>query len=194
MITLPKVVELDRQRYMADLEVQTVASKLAFEFNERLSKTNKDPNMRLKFLRAKVVRFDNEDGKLPRFMAYEKHFRGEAPEFVKYTNNLDFVLNPGSLDEAARIRVEVAIAFSHFTHSITDGYLLVCDLQGITSRNKLGKPTLLLTDPAIHCEKHLRFGKTNLEAPGISRFFAKHKCNKFCAVLGLKMPTIKNLD
>lgn len=186
MITLPKVPELDRQRYLADLEMQTVASKLAFEFNKRLSKTPKNPNLNLQFLMPKIIRFD-EPG-LPRFMAYENRFHGASPDMVKYTNNLDFVLNPGSLDEAARIRVEVAIAFSHFTHSITDGYLLVCDLQGITSRNKLGKPTLLLTDPAIHCAKHLRFGKTNLGGLGITRFFAKHKCNSFCAALGLKMP------
>ena len=38
MITLPKIPELDRQRYLADLEMQTVASKLAFEFNKRLVK------------------------------------------------------------------------------------------------------------------------------------------------------------
>jgi len=189
MITLPKVIELDRQRYMADLEVQTVASKLAFEFNDRLSKTKKDPNMRLKFLRAKVVRFDNEDGKPPRFMAYEKHFRGEAPEFVKYTNNMDFVRNPGTLDAVGRTCVKLAVAFSHFTFSITDGYLLVCDIQGTITKDKKDKPTLLLTDPAIHCHKHLRFGKTNWGALGFIKFFAKHKCNDFCYALGLKMPT-----
>jgi len=190
MITLPKVAELDRQRYMADLEVQTVSSKLAFEFNDRLSRTTRNPNLKLKFLMAKMVRFDSkEDGKPPRFMAYEKRFHGPTPEMVKYTNNLDFVLNPGTMDEAAKIRVEVAIAFSHFTHSITDGYLLVCDLQGITTMDKKRKPTLLLTDPAIHCPKHLRFGKTNLGALGVNKFFAKHKCNSFCNALGLEMPT-----
>ena len=135
---------------------------------------------------AKVVRF-GDDGKPPRFMAYEKRFHGPTPEMVKYTNNLDFVLNPGMMDEAARIRVEVAIAFSHFTHSITEGYLLVCDLQGISTTDTKSKPTLLLTDPAIHCPKHLRFGKTNLGV-GVNKFFAKHKCNSFCHALGLEMP------
>jgi len=194
MISLPKIPELDRQRYMTDLEVQTVAAKLAFEFNARLGRTKEDPNMKLKFLMAKVVRFDNQEGKPPRFMAYEKRFRGPKPEMIKYTNNLDFVRNPGTLDEVGRTCLELAIAFSHFTYSITGGYLLVCDLQGVRTQDKKGKPTLLLTDPAINCSKHLRFGKTNLEAPGISRFFAKHKCNKFCAALGLKMPIINNFD
>jgi len=189
MLTLANVPELDRQRYTADLEVQTVASKLAFEFNNRLGKTSKDPNSKLKFLRAKVVRFDGEDGGPPRFMAYEMRFHGSTPEMVKYTSNLDFVLNPGA-DEAAQTLVDLAIAFSHFTHSITDGYLLVCDLQGIVTTDKMDKPTLLLTDPAIHCAKHLRFGKTNLGALGINKFFAKHKCNDFCIALGLKMPSI----
>lgn len=188
MLTLPKVPELDRQRYTADLEVQTVASKLAFEFNDRLGKTSKDPNLKLKFLMAKVVRFDGEDGKPPRFMAYEKRFRGATPEMVKYTSNLDFVLNPGA-DEAVQTRVDLAVAFSHYSHTITDGYLLVCDLQGIVTTDKTDKPTLLLTDPAIHCARHLRFGKTNLGALGINKFFVKHKCNNFCVALGLKMPS-----
>ncbi len=191
MIKLPQIPELDRHRYMADLEVQTVASKLAFEFNDRLGKTNKNPNLKLKFLMAKVIRFDNsDDEKPPRFMAYEKRFHGPTPKMVRYTNNLDFIRNPGA-DKAAQTRVELAIAFSHFSHSITDGYLLVCDLQGIVSTNETGRQTLLLTDPAIHCPKHvLRFGKTNLRDLGIEKFFARHVCNEFCRALGLKIPSL----
>jgi hypothetical protein len=78
MQALPKIADLDRQRYMTDLEVQTVASKLAFMFNDLL----KHP-MKLKFLMAKIVRFDSEKGDIPRFMASEKKFRGVF-EFVKY--------------------------------------------------------------------------------------------------------------
>lgn len=149
---------------MADLEVQTVASKLAFEFNDSLERTSTDPNLKLKFLMAKVVRFDGMNGGPPRFMAYEKRFRGATREMVKYTNNLDFVLNPGA-DEAT-----------------------LCDLQGIVTTDKMGQETLLLTDPAIHCDKHLRFGKTNLRALGINKFFDGHVCNEYCRALGLTKP------
>ena len=80
-------------------------------------------------------------------------------------------------------------AFSHFSYDVTDGYLLVCDLQGVSTTDKNGKDTLLLTDPAIHCAKHLRFGKTNLGSLGMKRFFKRHVCNKYCKALGLEMPS-----
>ena len=136
---------------------------------------------------AKVVRTYLDDGN-PRFMAYEKRFRGPTTEMVKYTNNLDFSINPETLDEEGRKRLALAIAFSHFTYDVTDGYLLVCDLQGIDTTNGKGEKILLLTDPAIHCQKHIRFGKTNLGLTGINRFFKKHVCNKYCSALGLKKP------
>ena len=44
----------------------------------------KYPNMKLKFLIDKVIRFEGEDGELPRFMAYEKRFHGATPEIIKY--------------------------------------------------------------------------------------------------------------
>ena len=187
MISLPTVADLDRQRYMANLEVQTVASKLALDFNSQLLRCTGEPNIKIKYLMAKVVRTYLEDT-TPRFMAYEKRFRGATPEMVKYTNNLDFSINPETLDEEGRKRLAMAIAFSHFTYDVTGGYLLVCDLQGIVTTNGKGEPILLLTDPAIHCPKHIRFGKTNLGLTGINRFFKKHICNKYCSALGLKKP------
>ena len=185
-MSLPQVASLDRLRYMTDMEIQTVASKLALEFNDSLARATRNPNLKLRFLMTKVVLIEN--GKSRRFMAYEKRFRGPTTEMVKYTNNLGLVLNSVSLDEASKSSLELAVAFSHFTHGITDGYLLVCDLQGITTKDKRGRSTLLLTDPVIHCPKHLRFGTTNLGSHGVNQFFAKHECNSFCFALGLTMP------
>ena len=191
IISLPTVEELDRERYIADLEVQTVAAKLALEFNGRLCKTCHNPNIKIKFLMAKVVQISetgSTSDKSSRYLAYEKRFRGD-PTMIKYMNNLDFVLDPKTLDENGRKRLELAIAFSHFTYDVTDGYLLVCDLQGISDVAEKGKKEIfLLTDPAIHCAKHLRFGKTNLFSVGIEKFFRKHECNKYCQALGLKKP------
>ncbi len=193
IISLPKVEDLDRQRYMTDLEVQTIAAKLAFDFNGKLSRTLQNPNITLKFLMTKVVRIFKTDAttknQQARFLAYEQRFRGASPTMTKYTNNIDFVLDPATLDDNGRKRLELAVAFSHFTYDITEGYLLVCDLQGVSYVDAKGKETLLLTDPAIHCTKHLRFGKTNLTFVGIDRFFKKHMCNKYCQALGLKMPS-----
>jgi hypothetical protein len=189
IISLPKLEELDRQRYVTDLEVQTVAAKLAIEFNGRLVRTTQNPNIKTKFLMTKVVRIFKGEDRIPRYLASEQRFRGKSFTLVKYTNNMDFVLDPKTLDENGQKRLEVAIAFSHFTHDVTEGYLLVCDLQGVSSIDEKGKETLLLTDPAIHCSKHLRFGKTNLSSIGINAFFKKHVCNKYCQALGLKMPS-----
>ncbi|RGB43206.1 kinase-like domain-containing protein [Rhizophagus diaphanus] len=72
-------------------------------------------------------------------------------------------------------------AFAHFTYEQTKGYLVVYDLQGIEIDGQF-----LLTDPAIHCEDRLRFGKTNLGERGIKEcFLANHKCGKVCEKLGL---------
>ncbi|RIA94350.1 kinase-like domain-containing protein [Glomus cerebriforme] len=70
---------------------------------------------------------------------------------------------------------------AHYTYEYTKGYLVVYDLQGIKLEDKF-----LLTDPAIHCEDRLRFGKTNLEKRGIEQcFLANHECGNVCEKLGL---------
>jgi hypothetical protein len=111
---------------------------------------------------------------------------GRKPGIVpQYTNNLNYVVSEDTLDEAGRVRRNLAIAFSHFSYDITKGYLMVCDLQGVVTEDSRGKPTLLLTDPAIHCDLHLRFGKTNHGSDGTKAFFNKHVCNDFCRALRL---------
>ena len=57
------------------MEVQTVASKLACEFNDRLARSNKDTNI-------KVVRIETE--KSCHFMTDIKRFREPTTEMVKY--------------------------------------------------------------------------------------------------------------
>lgn len=92
----------------------------------------------------------------------------------------------GSRSAEIQKYVELATAFSHFTHVHSEGYLCVVDLQGIITAGE-SKGTLLLTDPAIHCAKHMRFGRTNLRQPGIDAFYKGHagKCNQYCRALGL---------
>ncbi|XP_057380126.2 alpha-protein kinase vwkA-like [Daphnia carinata] len=89
IISPPKVADLDCWRYRSDLEVQTVAAKLAKEFNFRLFKTHHNPNITMKFLKTKVARVFKDVA--PRYLAYEQRFRGVSPNMVKYTNNVDFV-------------------------------------------------------------------------------------------------------
>ena len=75
-------------------------------------------------------------------------------------------------------------AFSHWTHDFTDGYLLVCDLQGCTKED-----SYILTDPAINCsdsKEPNKFGNTNLGDFGIEMFFRTHSCSDVCKSMNLK--------
>ena len=184
MLTKARIEELNRQRYMCDLEVQTISAKLAFEFNHRLKRIEDFPKMKVKFLMAKVIRLETSPGNY-RFMAHEKRFRGVSPVMIKYTNNMNYVISAEKLDEIECLQRDIVLAFSHFSYEITEKYLLVCDLQGVHSRDSKGEPTVLLTDPAIHCEKHHRFGKTNHKEGGFKAFFKTHVCNNYCRALGL---------
>ncbi|CAE8595960.1 unnamed protein product [Polarella glacialis] len=181
----PTDVKLDRSRYMVDLETQAVAAFLADCFNERLGRTSAASPIRLKFLMAKLARLKEDGGY--RFMAMEKKFRG-TEAMVKYTNNYSFVRASDS--DEMNIRCALAVTFSHFTHEHTNGYCMVTDLQGIESSDVKGRDVMLLTDPAIHCPGVLRFGKTNMQQAGIDAFYKAHKCTKYCAALGLRMPSI----
>jgi Alpha-kinase family len=67
-------------------------------------------------------------------------------------------------------------ALSHFTHHISKGQKLLCDLQG-----GVYKDGVILTDPVImSAGEGGQYGPTDLGSKGISNFFARHKCNKFC--------------
>ena len=67
-------------------------------------------------------------------------------------------------------------AFSHFSWEMSEGKILICDLQGWGH---------LLTDPQIHTIDGEGFGQGNMGPEGIDNFFANHKCNAVCAKLGL---------
>ena len=114
-------------------------------------------------------------------------------QMIKYTNNLNYVVNPLTLpSDIERLNLKLALAFSHYTYCVTKEYLLVSDLQGISTKDSKGNSMLLLTDPAIHCPAHGRFGKTNLRFEGVKAFFRKHVCNEYCQALGLTPPSFFN--
>jgi hypothetical protein len=65
-------------------------------------------------------------------------------------------------------------ALSHFSYHISAGMYLLCDLQGGTYRDGA-----ILTDPVVQSRRR-EFGPTDLGASGISTFFSRHSCNRFC--------------
>jgi hypothetical protein len=180
-IRKPLSSSLEKNRYASELEVQTVASKLALMFNTELDKVM-NSMYKLKFLMIKICQIKYPNGN-SRFMFLEKKFQFNGSEMMKYTNNVNYIVDESTLDDDGKYRLKLLLAFSHFTYDITNGYLLVNDLQGITTeKNK--KRILLLTDPAISC-KDLRFGVTNLGEDSINAFFDRHRCNDFCRALKL---------
>ena len=84
-------------------------------------------------------------------------------------------------------------AFSHFTYRHTRRKMLVCDLQGVlnnTAADEGCAGVFELTDPVIHYRsdtgRQQVYGKTDLGSCGINAFFATHKCNDVCRLLGLR--------
>lgn len=75
---------------------------------------------------------------------------------------------------------KVMQAVSHFSFHQSGGQFVLCDLQGGQYSNGV-----ILTDPVILSSSKY-YGATDLGPQGISTFFSRHKCNKFCKSYWLK--------
>jgi hypothetical protein len=81
----------------------------------------------------------------------------------------------------------VPLAFCHYSHEITDGQELVCDIQGVQTANG----EYLFTDPQIHSRTAGIFGSSifgagDMGRAGILNFFKGHTCSATCKKLGLE--------
>jgi len=65
-------------------------------------------------------------------------------------------------------------ALSHFSYHVSSGMFVLCDLQGGVYSNGV-----VLTDPVVMTAAR-KFGPTDLGIDGITTFFARHQCNRFC--------------
>ncbi|CAE8676007.1 unnamed protein product [Polarella glacialis] len=119
---------------------------------------------------------DLESDHLPsKFMAAERYLLGV---FLKYNSNKGYVdfEAPGS---------EIAQAFSHFTYRISQGKMIVLDLQGVhLDKAFRRRPHLILTDPQV-VSPGRSFGPGDLGLTGIKVFFRSHRCGPTCKGLGL---------
>jgi hypothetical protein len=154
------------EKYLEAVEVSTVACFLSTKFNliaeqKNISKVN--------FLNVKLLRCSTIDVRTTRYYVIEPKLNAEYKRFN---------VNTGVITKL-RHTLE---AFAHFTYEHTEGYLVVCDLQGVELTGEF-----LLTDPAIHCIDPLRFGGTNFGEDGINKLFlANHRCNDICKKLKLR--------
>lgn len=70
--------------------------------------------------------------------------------------------------------IEVMQALSHYSYHSSKSTILFCDLQG-----GVYKDGFIITDPVI-LSMSQEYGPTDLGPNGISTFFGRHKCNKYC--------------
>mmetsp|Transcript_102514 Transcript_102514/g.187322 ORF Transcript_102514/g.187322 Transcript_102514/m.187322 type:complete len:894 (+) Transcript_102514:139-2820(+) len=113
----------------------------------------------------------------------ERHIHGV---FTKYNNNKGFVQH-GSEESL------LAQAFSHFSFELTQGDMMVVDIQGVCIRRSKKKDVrhgkwpffLLLSDPQV-LSSHKNFGAGDLGVDGMRSFFRTHRCNSICCALGLE--------
>eukprot|EP00668_Euglena_longa_P040625 GGOE01053494.1.p1 GENE.GGOE01053494.1~~GGOE01053494.1.p1 ORF type:complete len:423 (-),score=126.39 GGOE01053494.1:524-1621(-) len=142
--------------YFLDIEMQAMCKAFAEEYNRRR------PPKKVEFIEAFLVEcFQRRDNQV---FACEPYIKGQ---YVKYSNNWGFVSTHDR---------NTPHAFSHFTYVISDKKYIVVDVQGVNDK---------YTDPQMHSFDGEGFGKGNCGREGIERFFATHKCNVLCKMLGL---------
>ena len=78
---------------------------------------------------------------------------------------------------------DFASAFSHYTFKKSDGYCLICDIQGVETDDNA-----TWTDPQMHSIDGNAGGAGDLGIAGMTQFFEKHKCGPLCHLLSLENP------
>jgi len=138
----------DRKQYLRQMEVSNLASFLAKEYNKSRPLTCAAVHI----LPVCVVEESDEaNEKLgSRRFCVEAPLPTDGTKFTRYSNNTGYWAED-ALDETL-------LRFTEYTYQVTEGYLLVSDLQGV----RAGSGDFYLTDPVVHCTDTLRFGHTNL--------------------------------
>mmetsp|Transcript_7809 Transcript_7809/g.18131 ORF Transcript_7809/g.18131 Transcript_7809/m.18131 type:complete len:1207 (+) Transcript_7809:32-3652(+) len=154
-ILKPLVGEVTRQMYFDEALSLVVSDKYAKLFNER------NPPQQINFCQTYILEFLERPGKP--LCSVEPLLEGE---FVKHNNNNGGVLSKRMTPQA----------FSHFTHHVSNGKILVCDIQGCDNT---------FTDPQIHSADQKGYGLGNQGKAGFDKFFKTHTCGVVCAVVDL---------
>jgi vacuole morphology and inheritance protein 14 len=143
-----------------DIEAMFICTHVVNEFNERLI-SFVDSKYLVEFVHSFL--YEVLDAGAPFKYYYGENFiRGK---YEKYNNNAGW-MNMRDSNQSL-----IAQALSHYSWQLTQGFLMIVDLQGVGN---------VLTDPQIHCLDRSRFGKGNLGYKGMMMFFNSHHCNEHC--------------
>jgi len=160
---ISKDINEPKQTYFVDVEMQGAAKKFAQRFNAQ------SPPKKIDFVMPYVVEFQRRTTATgrPMFVGVEPLLHGR---YHKHSNNYGFVSHEDR---------NTPQAFSHFTYHVSQGTMLVCDIQGVGD---------IYTDPQIHStDRPHRFGKADMGVEGVRKFFETHRCNAICEFLRLPM-------
>ncbi|KAL2099633.1 hypothetical protein ACEWY4_004027 [Coilia grayii] len=106
------------------------------------------------------------------YATLEEELRGD---FVKYSVKDGKEINLMRRDSEAG---QKCCAFQHWVYTITEGNLLVTDMQGVGMK---------LTDVGIAtCKKGYKGFRGNCATSFIDQFKVLHQCNRYCELLGLE--------
>ncbi len=153
-----------------DIEAMFICKHIVNEFNDKMICVVESRYL-VEFVHSFIYEILDESSRF-------KYYYGEnfiAGKYDKYNNNAGWTNANGKDTEQGLI----AQALSHFSWQLTQGYMMIVDLQGVGN---------VLTDPQIHCLDKHRFGKGNLGYQGMLMFFNTHECNEHCRALGLVNP------
>jgi hypothetical protein len=146
------------ERYLEEMEVNSVASALAAEFN----RTQRPPaNRQIRYVLSSVATVETAKGSRTYFA--EPFLEGS---FTRFSYNT-------GLWEEDRLDPWL-LRFALWTYKVTGGFLMVADLQGI-----LSDQGFVLTDPVILSTDLRRFGNTNLGAEMMERCKASAEAHLF---------------
>jgi hypothetical protein len=146
----------DQMRYLRHMEEANLTSQLA-----NLYESVKPPaDQSIKFVTSAVITVSYDSSGKQKHFFMERFLSGQ---FTKFCDN------NGAWDEDV---FHPALArFAIWTHTVSGGYLMVADLQGV----KTSTDEFMLTDPVVLCTDLSRFSSTNLGEQGIKKCFAAAK-------------------
>jgi len=128
----------------------------------------------------------NKEGTAPRRVKVRINIPSVRETRSTYTNDTwlveplihnwtKFNSNTGYFKRDAGEVHDVMQALSHFSYHASSGQFVVCDLQGGVYRDGV-----ILSDPIILSRQPESYGGGDLGPKGISTFFSRHRCNRFC--------------
>ena len=176
---LPRGKEMDRQDAMATAKQYCLAKEFASRFVKRIKEKQPESSLKMKYVTSDVLELSSGE-----YLSTEKcvgrEFKESDGDFVKWNNNADWFLDEkGEVDPYPQ-------ALSHFSFTESKHVYLLTDVQGWRPKTC----QYILTDPALHTNDRqpgLRRipGNSDHGYKGMQNFFAAHRCNTICKLLGL---------